>query len=123
MFPALNFLQEKVVPLSDLLQLRIHSSLEIDKILPRLHGIPGILVPFADNLIKMSQGDLGHQRLLDGSPKYSLNTGVTAHFLAYMVQNRHDIVLVPPFRILDAFHFSAHDDDLAGGDKLASSVR
>jgi hypothetical protein len=65
LLPALDFLHEEVVSLVNLLQLCIHPALEVDIILPRLAGITRVLVAFTDNFIQMSQGNLGHKRLLD----------------------------------------------------------
>lgn len=54
LLPALNFLQEEVISLCDLLELGVHTPLEIDEVLPRLHSITGVLVPLPDNLVKMA---------------------------------------------------------------------
>ena len=51
LLPALQFFDEEVVSLRDLRKLGIHSLLEVDKVLPGLHCITRILVPFADNLV------------------------------------------------------------------------
>lgn len=47
----------------------------------------------------------------------------TYQFLADMVHNAHDSVLVPPIRILDTLDLSTHNNDLTGWNELASAVR
>ena len=64
MFPTLEFVHKEVIPLRDLSKLAIHSTFEVDKILPCLHSISRILISLPDNFIKMSHRDLSHQWLL-----------------------------------------------------------
>lgn len=64
MFPALEFVHKEVIPLRDFSKLAIHSTFEVDEILPRLHSISRILISLPDNLIEMSHRDLSHQWLL-----------------------------------------------------------
>ena len=64
LFPALKFIHEEVIPLRDLSKLAIHSTFEVDEVLPRLHSISRILISLADNFIKMSHRDFSHQWLL-----------------------------------------------------------
>lgn len=40
-----------------------------------------------------------------------------------MIHDTHYSVLVPPVRVLDALHLSSHDNDLAGWNELASTIR
>ena len=39
-----------------------------------------------------------------------------------MIHDRHDGILIPPLRVLDALNLATHDDDLAGRDQLATAV-
>ena len=55
LLPALDFFHQEVVALVNLRDLGVHASLEVDVILPRLHGITRVLVPLADDLVKMAQ--------------------------------------------------------------------
>ena len=54
LLPALQLLDEVVVALADLAELRVHAALEVDEILPSLQGVSRVLVSLTDNLIKMS---------------------------------------------------------------------
>lgn len=122
LLPALELLDEEVVPLGNLAKLRVHSALEVDEILPRLQRVAGVLVALPDNLVEVTHRHLGHQRLLDGSAEDGLDTGIPAHLLTDVVHDRHDGILVPPLRVLDRLDLTAHDDDLASRDELAASV-
>lgn len=54
LLPAFELIHKEVVPLSDFGKLAIHSTLEIDKILPSFHGISRVLISFSDNLIEVA---------------------------------------------------------------------
>ena len=78
LLPALQLLHEEVISLRDFGQLRVHSTFQIDKVLPCLQCIPRVLIAFADNLIEMSHRDLGHQRLLDRTTKDRFHAGIAS---------------------------------------------
>lgn len=122
MLPALQLLVQVVVALGNLRELGIHTALQVDEILPSLLGVTRVLVSLANYLIEMSHRDLGHERLLDRTTQDGLDTGVTTHLLTNMVHDSHDGVLVPPLGILDRLNLTAHNDDLAGRNKLATTV-
>lgn len=122
LLPTLELLHQVVVPLGDLVKLGIHAALEIDKVLPSLQGIPGILVPLTNNLVQMAHRHLGHQGLLDRAAEDGFEARVAAHLLTDMVHDSHDRVLVPPLRILDGFDLATHDDDLTGRNQLAAAI-
>jgi hypothetical protein len=54
LLPALQFFDQEVISLRDLAEFRIHSTLEVNKILPGFKGIPGVLIPFPDDLIEVT---------------------------------------------------------------------
>ncbi len=54
LFPTFKLINKEVIPLSDFGKLAIHSTLEVDKILPCFHGISRVLIAFSDNLIEMA---------------------------------------------------------------------
>lgn len=78
MLPGFQFFHEEVVALGDLGQFGIHSSFEVNEVLPSLHGISGVLVAFSNDFIKMSHGNLGHEWLLDRASEDSLHAGVAS---------------------------------------------
>ena len=78
LLPALELIDEEIIPLSDLGKLAIHSTLEVDEILPCFHCISRVLIAFSDNFVKMAHGHLGHQWLLDRATEDSFHACVTA---------------------------------------------
>ena len=78
LLPALELFHEEVVSLRDLGDFCIHSTLEVDVVLPSFDSITRVLIALSNNLVKMSHRDLGHQRLLDGTTKDGLDAGVAA---------------------------------------------
>jgi hypothetical protein len=78
LFPALQFLNKEVVSLCDLAELGIHSALQVDEILPCLKSIPGILVPFPNNFVKVTHRNFGHEGFLHCPAKYSLHPGISS---------------------------------------------
>jgi hypothetical protein len=70
----------------------------------------------------MTHRYLGHQRLLDRTTKDGLHAGVSTQFLADVIHDAHDRILVPPGRILDTLDFASHDDDLTGGNELTARI-
>jgi len=122
LLPALKLLNQVVVTLSNLVELRIHAALKVDKILPSLKSIARVLVPLTNDLIKMAHRNLGHERLLHRSTKDGLDTSVASKLLTDVVHNSHDGILVPPLRILDRLNLTAHNDDLARGNELAATI-
>lgn len=146
LLPALKLLDQKVISLRDFAKLGIHATLQIDEILPGLERVPRVLIALSDNLVQMPHGDLGHEGLLLRSTKDGLDSRVTSlsrgvisnmkqvgnlktalknhsyHFLADMIHDRHDRILIPPFRILDGLYLSTHHDDLARGHKLSAAI-
>jgi hypothetical protein len=76
LFPALKLLNQEVIPLGNLAKLRIHTALEVDKVLPRLQRITGVLVSLSNDLIEVAHRHLGHQGLLDSPAKHGLDTGI-----------------------------------------------
>lgn len=122
LLPALKLLHQVVVALGDLVELGVHATLEVDEVLPRLESISRVLVPLTDNLVEMTHRNLGHEGLLDRAAKHSLEASVATKLLADMVHDSHDCILVPPLRVLDRLNLAAHDNDLAGRDKLATTI-
>lgn len=122
LLPALQLLDEVVVPLGDLGKLRLHPPLKVDEILPGLQSIARVLVPLTNNLIKVSHRNLGHQRLLDGSAENGLQPAVAANLLANMVHDCHNGILVPPFGVLNRLNLTSHHNDLASRDKLSAAI-
>ncbi|KAI6757633.1 hypothetical protein HG531_003458 [Fusarium graminearum] len=122
LLPALELLHKVVVALVDLAELSVHATLEVDEVLPSFKSIARVLVPLTDELVEVAHRDLGHEGLLDGSAKDSLNASVASKLLTDVIHNSHDGVLVPPLRVLDRLDLSTHHDDLAGRDKLATTV-
>lgn len=78
LLPALQLLDQIVVTLGNLAKFRVHTSLEVDEVLPSLQSITGVLVSLPNNLVQVSHGDLGHQRLLNGATKDGLDARVSA---------------------------------------------
>lgn len=78
LFPALKLLDKEVVPLRDLAELGIHTTLKVNEILPSLKRIPGVLISLSHNLVQMPHRHLGHERLLDGSAKNGFHAGVSS---------------------------------------------
>jgi hypothetical protein len=122
LLPGLQFLDQEVVALGDFAQLGVHATLQVDKVLPSFHSIARVLVALAHNLVEMTHRYLGHQRLLDRTTKDGLHAGVAAQFLANVIHDAHDRILVPPRRILDTLDLASHDDDLTGGNELATRI-
>lgn len=54
LLPAFKLIHKEVIPLGDFGKLAIHSTLEVDKILPCFHGISRVLIAFSDNFIEMA---------------------------------------------------------------------
>ncbi len=50
LLPALQLLDKVVVALRNLVELRVHATLEVDKVLPGLERVTRVLIPLADNL-------------------------------------------------------------------------
>ena len=69
LLPALQFLNQEIVSFGDFAELGVHATLEIDQVLPSLQSIPGILIPFTHDFIKVSHRYLGHKWLLNGTAK------------------------------------------------------
>jgi len=122
LLPGLELLDKEVVALGNLAELGVHSSLEVDEVLPSLHSVAGVLVALTDDLVEVTHGDLGHQGLLDGAAEDGLHTGVAAQLLADVVHHTHDRILVPPVGVLNTLNLTTHDNDLTSGDQLTSSV-
>ena len=122
LLPGLELLDKEVVALGNLAKLGVHSALEVDEVLPSLHGIAGVLVALTDDLVEVTHRDLGHQGLLDGATEDGLHAGVAAQLLANVVHHTHDSILVPPVGVLDTLNLTTHDDNLTSGDQLTSSV-
>ncbi len=78
LFPAFEFLDKEVIPFRDLAQLGIHTTLEVNEILPGLQCIPRILVAFSNNLIQVSHGYLGHEWFLDCATEDCFHAGVSS---------------------------------------------
>jgi hypothetical protein len=78
LFPALKLLDKEVVSLRDLAKLGIHTTLEVDEVLPCLKRIPGVLISFPNNLIQMPHRDLSHQWLLHSPAKDGFHAGVSS---------------------------------------------
>lgn len=123
LLPAFKLVDKEVVPLGNLGKLAVHSSFEVDKVLPCFHSVSGVLVPFANDFIEMTHRDLCHEGLLLSAAEDGLNARIATKLLAYMVHDSHNRVLVPPWRILNALDFTTHDDDLAGGNEFAPTIR
>ena len=77
MLPVFKLLHKEVVSLGNLANFGVHTTLEVDEILPSLHSISGVLVSLALKLIEVSHRDLLHDWLLLGTTKHSLHTSVT----------------------------------------------
>lgn len=122
LLPRLKLLNQEVVALGDLAQLGVHTALEVDKVLPSLHGVPRVLVALPHDLIQMAHGHLRHQGLLDRAAENGLHTGVASQLLADVIHDAHDGVLVPPRRLLDALNLASHHNDLTGGDQLSPGI-
>src|SRR5215469_11673952 len=54
LFPRLEFFDEEIVALGDFDKLGIHTTFEVDKVLPSFESIAGILIAFAVNLVEMA---------------------------------------------------------------------
>lgn len=54
LFPAFKFFDEEVIPFRDLAKFGIHAPFQINEILPSFQRIPGILIPFSNNLVQVS---------------------------------------------------------------------
>jgi hypothetical protein len=78
LFPCFQFLHQEVVAFGDLGQLGIETPLEVDEILPSFHGISGILIPFANNFVQMSHGNLCHKWFLHRATKDGLDASVAS---------------------------------------------
>jgi hypothetical protein len=78
LLPALKLLDKEVISFGNLAELGIHATLEIDEILPRLQGIPGILIALAHNFVKVTHRNLGHKRLLDSPTKDGFHAGISS---------------------------------------------
>jgi hypothetical protein len=122
LLPALELLHKVVVALVNLAELSVHATLEVDEVLPGLKSISRVLVPLADDLVEVAHRYLGHQGLLDGTTKDSLDTSVASELLTDVIHNSHDGILVPPFGILDRLNLSTHHNDLTSRDKLATTI-
>lgn len=122
LLPGLELLDQEVVALGNLAELGVHAALEVDEVLPGLHGIARVLVALANDLVEVTHRHLGHQGLLDRTAEDSLHAGVTAELLADVVHHAHDGILVPPVGLLDTLYLTTHDNDLTSGDQLATGV-
>lgn len=122
LLPGLELLDKEVVALGNLAELGVHSALEVDEVLPSLHGVAGVLVALTHDLVEVTHRDLGHKGLLDRATEDGLHAGVAAQLLADVVHHTHNSVLVPPVGVLDTLNLATHDDNLTSGDQLASSV-
>lgn len=122
LLPALQLLVEVVVALRDLRELGVHTTLQVDKVLPSLLGITRVLVPLANDLVEVPHRDLRHQRLLNSTAENGLDATVAAHLLTNVIHHSHDRVLVPPLGVLDRLDLAAHHNDLTSGHKLATTV-
>jgi hypothetical protein len=78
LFPALKLLHEEVIPFRDLSELGVHTPFEVNKILPRFKGIPGVLVSLPHYFIKMSHRHLSHEGLLHTPAKYGFNASISS---------------------------------------------
>jgi hypothetical protein len=78
LLPAFKLLHKEVVSLGDLAKLCIHATFEVDEVLPSFKGIPGILIPLADDFIQVSHRDLGHKWLFNGATEYGFHASVSA---------------------------------------------
>jgi hypothetical protein len=87
LLPVLELLNQEVVALGHLGNFSVHTALEVDEILPSFLGVTGVLVALSHNLVQVTHGDLGHQRLLDGPSENSLDATVAA--LWYSVSTKY----------------------------------
>ena len=108
LFPILELFNKEVVAFRDFGNFTVHSSLEMDIILPRLIDFSCESVLLPNHLVEMSHADFGHDWLLLATLEDRSDTGVASGFLTDMVDNVHDSVLIPPFWVLDILNLSTH---------------
>ena len=78
LLPALELLNQVIVPLGHLAELGVHAALEVDEVLPRLERVARVLVPLAHDLVEVAHRHLGHQRLLYRAAKNGLQPCIPA---------------------------------------------
>ena len=108
LFPVLEFFDQVVVAFSDFGDFTVHAGFEMNVILPCFTDFSCECVLFPDHFVEMSHADFGHDGLFLVALEDCGHAGITTHFLANMIDDVQDSVLIPPFRILDTFNLSAH---------------
>jgi|SRR5579859_6131350 len=109
LFPVLEFFDEEVVTFCDLGDFTIHTSLEMNVILPCFIDFPCECVLLANHLVQVSHTDFGHDGLFLVSLEDGCHASVAAGFFADVVDDVHDGILIPPFWVLDTLDLSTHD--------------
>ncbi len=76
LLPALELFDKEIVSLGDFAKLGIHTTLEVDEVLPCLESVSGVLISFPNNFIQVSHRDLSHKRLLHSPSKHGFHPRV-----------------------------------------------
>lgn len=133
LFPVLEFFDEVVVAFSDFGDFTVHTGFEMNIILPCFTDFSCECVLFPDHFVEMPHTDFGHDGLFLVALEDCGHAGIATHFLANMIDDVQDGILIPPFRILDTFDLATHHlileltmkreyNDRAGGLEFAIRV-
>jgi hypothetical protein len=109
LLPVFEFLDQKVVAFGDFGDFAVGAGLEIDVILPGFVDFAGESVLLPDHFVEMAHADLGHDGLFLAALEDGGHARVAAGFVADVVDDVHNGILVPPFGVLNALNFSAHN--------------
>jgi hypothetical protein len=109
LFPVFEFLDEEVVAFGNFGDFAVGAGLEIDVILPGFVDFAGKSVFLPDHFVEMAHTDFGHDGLFLAALEDGGHTRVAAGFVADMVDDVHDSILIPPFWVLNALNLSAHN--------------
>jgi hypothetical protein len=109
LFPVFEFLDEEVVAFGDFGDFAVGAGLEIDVILPGFVDFAGKSVLLPDHFVEMAHADLCHDGLFLAALEDGGHARVAAGFVADVVDDVHNGILVPPFGVLNALNFSAHN--------------
>jgi hypothetical protein len=80
--------------------------------LPGFVDFAGESVLLPDHFVEMAHADLRHDGLFLAALEDGGHSGVAASFVADVVDDVHHRILVPPFGVLNALNFSAHNLDV-----------
>ena len=108
LFPILKLLNKIVVSFGNLGDLTVHTSFEMNVILPCFVDFSSEGILFPNHFIQMPHADFGHNGLFLVPLEDSCHARIASGLFANVIDHIYHRILIPPFRVLDTFHLTTH---------------